>query len=327
MHTSTVMQHLLPACMVLCAAGAAQAQSGNFCIVRTPGLQGSYSGDCEAGLANGRGRAVGTDRYEGGFRDGQPQGPGAYTFADGRRLEGEFSAGRMNGRGRLVYPAGDVLEGEFRENLLFGIGRLTRINGEVQSVQQQGAQLAVMAAPVVPVPAPAPAAAPQAPPGLSAGPVPGPVPMSPGTERRPEAVQCGDRLRMEVLGLARSGPGLVQLTVTYQNLGNVDLKLAVNHEAYRRDRSYLIDNAGETWQMLGPRDGGGRGADGLVFLPNTKTRVNYSFQRVNGGQDVQSFILQNPAEIYAAHGGSVAGVRASCRFEVRAIPFFGALGN
>jgi len=130
------------AALVLCwgALGAALAQ-GNSCIVRMPSLQGSYGGDCVAGYASGRGRATGADRYEGGFRDGQPTGYGIYSFADGRRFEGEFLDGRVVGRARFYYANGDVLEGEFRDNQLVGRGRLTPRSGNALLVEMRNGGL------------------------------------------------------------------------------------------------------------------------------------------------------------------------------------------
>ena len=147
----------------------AWAQSGAPCQVRTPGLQGSYVGDCVGGLASGKGRARGTDAYEGSFRNGQPTGYGIYTFADGRRFEGEFLDGKVNGRARFTYSSGDVLEGVFKDNTLTGTGRMQRASGEALLVQLQAGGLVVVG------PAPAQPAAPATAPATTA-PVPGSTP-------------------------------------------------------------------------------------------------------------------------------------------------------
>jgi len=138
---------------------AAWSQSGTSCQVRTPGLQGSYVGDCIGGYASGKGRARGADAYEGSFRDGQPTGYGIYTFADGRRFEGEFLDGKVNGRARFVYTSGDVLDGVFRDNVLTGTGRMLRASGEALLVQMQGTGMVVVG-PAPPISTAAPAAAP-----------------------------------------------------------------------------------------------------------------------------------------------------------------------
>jgi hypothetical protein len=147
--------------------------------VRTPNLRGSYAGDCLNGFASGRGVAKGIDRYEGSFRDGQPTGPGVYTYADGRRFEGDFIDGQVQGRAKFAYGNGDVLEGSFRDSVLVGIGRMRRGNGEVLLVEFRNGAFAVVAtaspAPVptqVPVPAPAPATPAVVPPPATAAPVP-----------------------------------------------------------------------------------------------------------------------------------------------------------
>jgi hypothetical protein len=160
---------------------AAGQTAGSACQVRLATLQGSYSGDCVAGLANGQGRAQGADRYEGGFRDGLPQGQGVYFFADGRRFEGEFDAGAVNGRARFFYVNGDRLEGQFRNNQLVGSGRMLRPSGETLVVEIRNGAIAVLAsaapapvqpalAPVAPSASPAPSSAPA--PEASAPPAP-----------------------------------------------------------------------------------------------------------------------------------------------------------
>jgi len=109
------------------------------CRVTDASLQGTYEGDCVAGLASGKGRAVGKGKYEGGFLEGRMTGAGIYRFADGRRVEGDFLDDKLNGKARFFYPNGDVLEGDFRANRLVGVGRMTRSNGtRVEMVDRDG---------------------------------------------------------------------------------------------------------------------------------------------------------------------------------------------
>lgn len=155
-------------------AGAAAAQTPNYstCAVRTPTLQGGYVGECIGGLASGRGRASGMDRYEGAFRDGQPNGFGVYTYPDGRRYEGEFVDGKVNGRARFYFQNGDMLEGAFRENRLVGTGRMVRATGETLGVEWRDNTLVPVAlAPTPAVPPLSPMSPPS--PGSPAQPFPG----------------------------------------------------------------------------------------------------------------------------------------------------------
>jgi hypothetical protein len=53
------------------------------CKVLLPALSGSYEGSCKKGVADGRGKASGTDAYEGEFRKGLPDGKGTCTWSNG----------------------------------------------------------------------------------------------------------------------------------------------------------------------------------------------------------------------------------------------------
>src|SRR5438045_9038664 len=73
------------------------------CVVEKESLKGSYSGDCRNGKANGKGKAVGTDSYEGEFKSGQPEGDGTYTWDNGNRYTGKFVKGLRDGKGTMFY--------------------------------------------------------------------------------------------------------------------------------------------------------------------------------------------------------------------------------
>lgn len=72
------------------------------CKVLLPSINGSYEGKCKNGLANGRGIAVGTDKYEGLFSKGLPQGEGTYTWSNGNIYSGEWAGGVRNGKGKYT---------------------------------------------------------------------------------------------------------------------------------------------------------------------------------------------------------------------------------
>ena len=63
----------------------------------------SYSGKCKKGLANGKGKAVGTDTYEGQFSDGLPWGRGTYTWENGDVYVGDWKNGMRNGEGDFTF--------------------------------------------------------------------------------------------------------------------------------------------------------------------------------------------------------------------------------
>jgi len=67
-----------------------------------PEISGTYDGKCKKGLANGKGIAVGTDRYEGQFTEGLPSGYGTYTWSNGNVYTGEWAAGMRHGIGKLT---------------------------------------------------------------------------------------------------------------------------------------------------------------------------------------------------------------------------------
>lgn len=73
------------------------------CSVLKESLKGSYTGDCKKGKASGKGKAVGTDSYEGEFRSGLPDGDGTYTWKNGDVYTGHFIKGMMDGKGQFVF--------------------------------------------------------------------------------------------------------------------------------------------------------------------------------------------------------------------------------
>jgi len=78
------------------------AQQKDSCKVLLPEIAGNYTGKCLNGLAHGKGKAVGTDTYEGIFSHGLPDGKGKYTFNNGNIYQGYWKNGVMEGRGKLT---------------------------------------------------------------------------------------------------------------------------------------------------------------------------------------------------------------------------------
>lgn len=74
------------------------------CSVSMISLIGTYTGDCKKGKAEGMGKAIGTDVYEGAFKNGYPDGEGLYTWRSGKYYRGMFKKGEMTGMGELHIP-------------------------------------------------------------------------------------------------------------------------------------------------------------------------------------------------------------------------------
>ncbi|HMJ47222.1 MAG TPA: hypothetical protein VK498_07825 [Ferruginibacter sp.] len=80
-----------------------QAIGAQDCKVTIEALAGKYEGECKNGKADGKGKAVGVDAYEGQFKAGVPNGSGIYTWSNGNFYEGEFSKGLQDGNGTMIY--------------------------------------------------------------------------------------------------------------------------------------------------------------------------------------------------------------------------------
>ncbi len=110
------------------------------CEVKVKELQGTYTGGCEKGKANGTGKAIGIDIYEGEFKDGYPEGKGMYTWKDGHYYIGLFKKGKMEGKGDMYYEGASgkdsVISGYWKKDKYYGeyekqyivIANTTRIN-------------------------------------------------------------------------------------------------------------------------------------------------------------------------------------------------------
>lgn len=97
------------------------------CAVEMQSLKGTYTGDCKKGKATGKGKASGTDMYDGEFKSGLPDGEGIYTWSNGNRFTGTFSAGLKEGKGTMVYKrqnaADSIVNGYWKMDLYAGINR------------------------------------------------------------------------------------------------------------------------------------------------------------------------------------------------------------
>lgn len=78
----------------------AQADS---CKVLLEKISGKYIGECQNGLANGKGKSVGEDTYIGTFRDGLPDGKGKYLYKNGDVFQGYWQNGQKEGKGKFDY--------------------------------------------------------------------------------------------------------------------------------------------------------------------------------------------------------------------------------
>lgn len=94
------------------------------CKVLLESITGTYTGECSKGKANGKGKSVGIDTYEGLFKNGFPDGEGMYIFKDGHYYMGSFEKGKMEGAGKMYFEAANgqdsVISGFWKKNAYAG---------------------------------------------------------------------------------------------------------------------------------------------------------------------------------------------------------------
>jgi hypothetical protein len=119
---------------LLIVSAAAHAEQ---CRVIDRELQGSYSGPCVNGLAEGKGVAKGTASYEGDFKAGRKSGHGVKTWANGDRYEGDFVDDRKEGYGAYTWGRGpwegESYQGAYRADKRSGLGVYRWPSGDVYS--------------------------------------------------------------------------------------------------------------------------------------------------------------------------------------------------
>jgi len=109
--------------IMMIALPAYQAIGQNSCQVLKPEINGTYAGDCKKGLAHGKGKATGTDTYEGRFVKGYPEGKGTYTWSTGEVYQGEWKKGLREGEGTYRFSNNG------RDTLLTGIWEQDQYKG------------------------------------------------------------------------------------------------------------------------------------------------------------------------------------------------------
>jgi len=94
------------------------------CEVDRESLKGTYTGDCKKNKAHGKGKAIGTDSYEGDFKNGIPDGSGKYTWNNKNAFEGRYVKGLREGKGTMTFRQANgqdsVVEGYWKKDVYVG---------------------------------------------------------------------------------------------------------------------------------------------------------------------------------------------------------------
>jgi hypothetical protein len=94
------------------------------CQVDRESLKGTYTGDCKKDKAHGKGKAVGTDTYEGDFKNGVPDGQGTYIWSNKSSFTGKYVKGLREGKGAMTFKSAggqdSVVEGFWKKDVYIG---------------------------------------------------------------------------------------------------------------------------------------------------------------------------------------------------------------
>ena len=115
---------ILVSFVMACMATNSMAQD---CKVLVKSLEGKYTGDCKSNKANGRGKAVGTDTYEGDFKSGYPEGKGLYVWQNKDWYDGNWKNGMREGEGAM-----HITDGGTKDSVLFGFWKKDRYVGKYE---------------------------------------------------------------------------------------------------------------------------------------------------------------------------------------------------
>ena len=132
------------------------SQAQEICLVKLKDIKGVYTGACVGGKANGMGKSVGTDQYEGQFKDGYPDGKGMYIWKDGHYFLGFYKMGNKEGKGDMYYESANgsdsVITGYWKKDKYFGeyeenyvvISKTTRITKvDCNLVNEKGENISI----------------------------------------------------------------------------------------------------------------------------------------------------------------------------------------
>lgn len=110
--------------MILCVLTISLNSKSQNCEVDKESIKGTYTGDCKKNKAHGKGKAVGTDSYEGDFKNGLPDGEGTYTWSNKNVFVGKFSKGLKEGKGMMTFKSSSgqdsVIDGYWKKDVYIG---------------------------------------------------------------------------------------------------------------------------------------------------------------------------------------------------------------